>query len=914
MKALGIVLLALLMSAILSAGFARPAVEHTVRGTVRLDDADPAATFSLMEHRMGAVRTTLSNYGVWGNPNATSGYHGWEWPINSGNNFLFSAGVWVGAEIGAGHRVSTTTDGDNGTEEFWPEHIGTHPPQNPSADWWVQSCCLTQYRGRLYERLDSIRAYEEFYAAFQDSISPVFVRSMDPDGHVPLSVHIAQRTHVWPGYIARDIIFVDYLIHNMGLDPLHHVYLALFADPDIGAAGETGDNASAHDGNFYDDTRLMAVQGKYNFWRGAPTPGLWAMKVTGAPVPLDQLRITFRNFARLTGGDPPVDEDKYSLMSSGNSSDTSSHVDDWRMLLCFGPAATNGFELAPDSTLYISVAFLSGANLDSLDVNAARAQALFDSGYNYHPPAPAENFHVVSSTSGTVTLAWSPPSIGTFIGYNLFGRDSAGAGQQEQFNTALITDTTFTVTGLQNGTDWLFQLETRDTSGQGSVYAEVLSRVGAALPVTGLSGHTEQGAVTLNWNPSSEPNVTGYRVTRTTRLTSGVVDTALFATTAPAYQDNTPRRGYDNIYRVQAVNDLGIYSFYSDSVDLVPWAPQSRILVMDETAPGTPAAGAIPADSATALYQRLMTAIGQPFDYCREPGCGTTDSLARYDLVIWCNENRATSSNDTREDALRRYVAAGGRLLRISREFCAGTLHLAEGINRATATWASLAPLQLDSVYASMYHVNRPGMQFSGATSAHSGFPSFALDTARVHFIRFGTNRYDYLPEVDLLWPTGNTSVLYRTVVLSTDSSGFSNQPCGVIGPGEIVLTFPLYFLHESDAQTILSACIDTLRSMNLDVPTPPPAPLPRSTVLHPSYPNPFNPVTTLRFDLSAMRHVRLAIYNMLGQQVAVLMDGMMPAGAHELTWNAGEYSSGLYFAVLEAGEVRQTQKLILLK
>ncbi len=880
-----------------------------LRGPVRLDDADPNATMSLIEHEMGNVRTTLANFGVWGNPDQTPGFHGWEWPIHSGNNFLFTAGVWVGAEMGGVHRVSTTTDGDNGTEEFWPEHIGTRPPTNPSADWWVQSCCMDRYHGRDYERSDSIRAYEECFAVYQDSISLSYVRHMDADGHVPLNIEITQRSHVWPGFLARDIILVDYRIRNMGTDPLHHVYIGLFADPDIGAAGETGDNASAHDGNYYDATHLMAVQGKFNFWNGAPTPGLFAMKVVATPAPLDQLRLTFQNYSRLTGGDPATDADKYTIMSRGQPSDTSYRADDWRELLSFGSLATDGFELQADSTLYISVAFLSAGNVDSLNVNAERAQALYDSGYDYHPPAPAENFHVVATTSGTVVLGWSPPRIGSYIGYNLFGQDSAGAGQQEHFNTTLITDTTFTVNGLQNGADWLFQLETMDSSGQGSAYAEALCRVAAPIPVTGLSGHTENGIVTLNWNPSPEPNLTGYRVTRTVDLGSGLLDTTTFNVTATAFEDDSPRLAYHNIYRVQALNDLGVYSFFSNSVLFVPWHPQHRILVLDET---ISRAGWPTPDSVRAYYQRILDASGEGYDYHSEPQYFVLDSLAHYDLVIWHNDGLSGYST-SRESALKQYLLAGGRLLRSDLAFLHSALsYYNEGVNIGSPS--DLQPLTFDSVFVSIWHPNTPGMQFIGATGVQPGFPSFTLDTAKVCSLRWSTHRYCYLPEVDSFWPRGATHALYRSSVLPTDSSGLGNQPCALVGPGEIVLSFPLYLLHETEAQTLLHAAIDTLRAMNLDVPPHPSAHIPATTLLRASYPNPFNPVTTLRFDLAQMKHVRLAVYNLLGQQVAVLVDGVLQAGKHQVTWNASDCASGIYFAVLEAGKTRQTQKLMLLK
>jgi hypothetical protein len=876
------------------------------RGPVRLDDADPNAIRSLIEHDIGNIRTTLSNWGVWGNPDGAPGFHGWEWPYGSGNHFLFSAGLWVGAQIDTVHRVSTTTDGDNGTGEFWPVHIGTNPPDNSADDWWLLSYGLEEYQGRHYIRTDTARAYQEYYAEFQDSISLQYVHSPDADGHRPLDIEVSQRSYTWPGYLMRDAVMVDYRITNMGTQPLHHVFLALFADPDIGAAGETGDNASAHDGNMYDATRLMAVQGKYDFWNGAPTPGLFAMKITGTPVPLDQLRVTFRNFARMVGGDPPTDADKYALMSSGTSSNTSSYVDDWRMVLCFGPLATDGFELAPGGTLPISVAFLSGPNVDSLDAYAERAQTIFDTGYDYHPPAPALNFRQLSTASGMVQLAWSPPHFGTVSGYNLYGRDSGGSGQQVQFNTGLITDTLMLLNGLQNGMDWLFLLETVAPGGETSLPAELLCRIGAPSVPTGLQGHMEDGTVWLSWNNNPEPNITGYRVIRTTALGA---DT--FSAEGNAYEDNTGPRGYTNVYAVNALNDLDIYSFNSSTVSYIPFAPQHRILVVDET---TVHIGWPTLDSVRVFYQQVLNNAGVDFDYCQTAACVTVDSLAKYDLVIWHSEC-LSSYSQSQEDVLHQYSRAGGRILRIGIRLLSVLLsNFNSGINPDYP--ADLAPLSFDSLYVSSWSVSHPGMQFVGANTALPGFPAFTLDSAKVCSLRWsGSVHYCYLPYVDLFWPKWQTHALYRSVVGPADSSGFADQPCGVIGDRQILLSFPLYFLHAGDAQSLLTACIDTLRTMYLGVePEKHSASLPATTLLLPNYPNPFNPSTTLRFDLAQAKRVRLAIYNVLGQEVALLVDDLLPAGSHQLLWNATECSSGIYFAVLKSGDFRQTQKMVLLK
>jgi hypothetical protein len=86
------------------------------------------------------------------------------------------------------------------------------------------------------------------------------------------------------------------------------------------------------------------------------------------------------------------------------------------------------------------------------------------------------------------------------------------------------------------------------------------------------------------------------------------------------------------------------------------------------------------------------------------------------------------------------------------------------------------------------------------------------------------------------------------------------------------------------------------------------------SFLLHPPSPNPFNPFTTLTYDLPAPGRVTLTVYDTAGRPVATLVDGRQEVGTHTATFDGSDLPSGLYFARLQAGEFSQTRKLVLLK
>jgi hypothetical protein len=93
----------------------------------------------------------------------------------------------------------------------------------------------------------------------------------------------------------------------------------------------------------------------------------------------------------------------------------------------------------------------------------------------------------------------------------------------------------------------------------------------------------------------------------------------------------------------------------------------------------------------------------------------------------------------------------------------------------------------------------------------------------------------------------------------------------------------------------------------------------PVSFVLHQNYPNPFNPVTTLRYDLPEDALVNITIYDMMGRVVKTIVNTQQNAGFKSVQWNATtnigqSVSAGLYLYTIDAGQFRQSKKMLLLK
>jgi hypothetical protein len=152
-------------------------------------------------------------------------------------------------------------------------------------------------------------------------------------------------------------------------------------------------------------------------------------------------------------------------------------------------------------------------------------------------------------------------------------------------------------------------------------------------------------------------------------------------------------------------------------------------------------------------------------------------------------------------------------------------------------------------------------------------------------------------PVLNLLFE--NISEEYSSIALDLSNVAVSNEQGTTV---EIDFYNGTYFIFDFSAVSV---------NEGLSVPV--------VYTLHQNYPNPFNPVTTLRYDLPKDAVVNITIYDMMGRQVKTLINNTQTAGYKSTQWNATNntgqpVSAGLYLYTIQAGEFRQTKKMVLLK
>jgi len=92
------------------------------------------------------------------------------------------------------------------------------------------------------------------------------------------------------------------------------------------------------------------------------------------------------------------------------------------------------------------------------------------------------------------------------------------------------------------------------------------------------------------------------------------------------------------------------------------------------------------------------------------------------------------------------------------------------------------------------------------------------------------------------------------------------------------------------------------------------PAEIAADFILLDAYPNPFNAITTNSYELPRAAQVKIEIYNLAGQKVETLVDDLMDAGHHQVAWDGSQYSTGIYFYKLTAGDRILAKRMTLLK
>jgi hypothetical protein len=367
-------------------------------------------------HNVGNLQMNVTNWGCFGSyPSsglAMSEAPSAQWPANSGVEYLYIAGLWVGAKK-SGVPVVTTAAYQ---QEFSPDPIdprnkiyrtfegavggNRYPgPADDDHDGKIDEDWLNGLDddgdGKIDEDFAAI-SKQMFCTWFRDDYPQTLQRYPE---HTPLHLKVRQESYQWDDPKFYNFVGVQYWIKNDGVEAIEDVYIGFFADPDCGP--RTRPQYWLDDGVGLFEGIVCAQKGENQVpiriscayvydvdGDEGQTPGYFGVLFLGHDTdPLGEkapkrVGITsYKNFSGdqpyENGGDPTNDFQRYELMSSKSKSRNQEIPRDYRFMMATGPFK----ELPPESTLVLQVAFVCGYGLEGMKQAAASAALTYQGNW-----------------------------------------------------------------------------------------------------------------------------------------------------------------------------------------------------------------------------------------------------------------------------------------------------------------------------------------------------------------------------------------------------------------------------------------------------------------------------------------------------------------------------------------------------
>ncbi len=535
------------------------------------------------------------------------------------------------------------------------------------------------------------------------------------------------------------------------------------------------------------------------------------------------------------------------------------------------------------------------------------------------PPAPLVVEDLGTGTG--VRLSWERANTEPdFAGYRIAWRHPDSLFYQEIIP---VGDTTaYIVTGLSAEQPLYFCYSALDAAGNESVFSpEVLAtpRVIPAVP-QGLEATSTPTEVQLHWQPNAELDLSGYKIRRSDA--AGNVEIFELGPGVTAFSDATLQPHVLYRYRVMATDSDGNESPASGEVFGQLATHDRGILVLDVSRDG-PGNVQLPTDEAVdEYYLRLLEDFVVAGQWDLADSAAQLRPLSDADLGIYSTvvlhsdvrlRLRQVSEDTT---ALRKYLQNGGNLV-------LSGWQLLTSISGNGLAEKAFSPGEFVYDYLKVDSARSAAtIDFRGATPAFGtiGYPPVAVDSAKYPI--FGGN-LNAMEAVLTLVGQPQTRPLYGYESATDPPSDLQGKIVAYRHHndryGVVVFIFPLYFMEEGAARAAITQSLRDLGEVTaISEPDAPPG-TPTSLELAQNFPNPFNPATTIRYRLPQTGRVKLAIYNLLGQPVAILVDQKLPAGNYEVEWNGRDHTgapvaSGAYFYRLEMDHQVKIRKLVLVR
>ncbi len=518
-------------------------------------------------------------------------------------------------------------------------------------------------------------------------------------------------------------------------------------------------------------------------------------------------------------------------------------------------------------------------------------------------PSKVQDYEIFDIGNGTsLQLSWAPDEANNFSYFKIFAGNESGVYSREE----TTADNEFVLDGLTEGINYFVAVASVNTDGFESILVEKsLTPYSRPHVPADLSDEPVMFGVKLSWTHNLELDLAGYNIYRSENPSESFVKLNNELIIENHYQDFTTNKNQYYYYKISAVDEDENESDLSNALRSHPVTLQSELIIVDETSDESEEHDA----EYDAFYNNILKNYEySSFDVFKEDGIKLAD-IAGYKNVIWLSEDESnfTAAFNLKED-IAKLLNFGGTFVYIG---YLPTKAFENDVQEETTFGIGTFVrdyLKIDYKYKGF------GSRFNGAEDEYMNYPVLKIDS-----LKAPANTNYHLRNIESISASDEASEIYlykSDYDPSSPQGKLIGSPVAVEYLGEdfktITTSFPLYMMKENDAKSFLAYIVEEKLGLTTDVTED--LQVPTKYSLSQNYPNPFNPSTVISYQISVNSKVTLKIYDVLGREVAVLVNEYQPAGNYEVEFNAKGLSSGVYYYRIESGNFSDTKKMILLK
>jgi len=488
-----------------------------------------------------------------------------------------------------------------------------------------------------------------------------------------------------------------------------------------------------------------------------------------------------------------------------------------------------------------------------------------------------------------------------------------------------VGDTThFMLSGLTPETPVYLCYSALDADSNESIFSREVLATPHVTPFApqGLNAVSTPIEIRLNWNRNAELDLGNYTITRT----GPGVNEQIFSVNAAVtdFADATVQPHVLYHYSLTAVDIDGNESAPSKSVPGQLATHDLGILIVDATRDGNGSPQLPRDDSVDVFYEQALqdfniAATWDIADSVQQTRQISDADLGVYSTVIYHNDVRLRTRQAFEDTtALCKYLQNGGKLLMSGWK-------LVSSISGNNQNEKVFSPGEFAYDYmkidTALNVTPTTIIDFSGADPIPSIYPILTVDSSKYGIFGGDLNAMETIQS----FSNTNPPVFWLYTYRSSDDppSTFHGLPVAYnfinSDYGIVVFNFPLYFMEKNNAHEVIKLALTSLGEVvgiNDDSGR---SPVSSSFALEQNFPNPFNPSTKIRYHLPNAGRVKITIYNLLGEEVATLIDREQAAGAYTIEWNGRDkndkiVASGLYLYRMASKNFVKIRKLVLVR